>query len=115
MSVCQRGRIAYARSAAHSCFAAFGCRPSATPLHCNDIRCVLRAVQNTVGIPVAPMDDSYSKETLALAEVVDKYAGMDLYDAERPKLVGVWPHPENSPDCITLIASNIGSGGFVSL
>ena len=46
-------------------------------------------MQNTVGIPVAQMDDAYSKETLALAEVVDRYAGMDLYDAQRPKLVGV--------------------------
>ncbi len=50
---------------------------------------MLGAVQNTVGIPVAQMDDAYSKETLALAQVVDKYASMDLYDAERPKLVGV--------------------------
>ena len=47
------------------------------------------AVQNTAGIPVAQMDDAYSKETLALAEVVAKYAGMDLYDAERPKLITV--------------------------
>ena len=50
---------------------------------------MLGAVQNTVGIPVAQMDDAYSKETLALAEAVDKYASMDLYNAERPKLVGV--------------------------
>ena len=52
---------------------------------------LLGAVQNSVGIPVAQMDDAYSKETLALAEAVDKYASMDLYDAERPKLVGVRP------------------------
>lgn len=47
------------------------------------------AVQNTVGIPVAAMDDAYSQETLALANVVDRYASMDIYDAERPKLVVV--------------------------
>ena len=35
------------------------------------------------------MDDAYSQETLKLAEVVDRYASMDVYDAERPKLVGV--------------------------
>ena len=35
------------------------------------------------------MDDAYSQETLALAEDVDRYASMDLYDSERPKLVGV--------------------------
>ena len=46
-------------------------------------------MQNTVGIPVAQMDDAYSQETLKLAEVVDRYASMDVYDAERPKLVGV--------------------------
>jgi hypothetical protein len=46
-------------------------------------------VQNTVGIPVAQMDDAYSQETLALAEDVDRYASMDVYDSERPKLVGV--------------------------
>ena len=46
-------------------------------------------MQNTVGIPVAQMDDAYSQETLALAEDVDRYASMDVYDSERPKLVGV--------------------------
>ena len=51
----------------------------------------MAAVQNTVGIPVAQMDDAYSQETLKLAEVVDRYASMDVYDAERPKLVGVRP------------------------
>lgn len=35
------------------------------------------------------MDDAYSQETLALAEDVDRYARMDVYDTERPKLVGV--------------------------
>ena len=54
-----------------------------------DIVSLLAAVQNTVGIPVAQMDDAYSQETLKLAEVVDRYASMDVYDAERPKLVGV--------------------------
>ena len=49
----------------------------------------MAAVQNTVGIPVAQMDDAYSQETLKLAEVVDRYASMDVYDAERSKLVGV--------------------------
>lgn len=55
----------------------------------------MAAVENTVGIPVAQMDDAYSQETLKLAEVVDRYANMDVYDAERPKLVGVRPLPTN--------------------
>ena len=50
---------------------------------------MLDAVQNTVGIPVSKMDDAYSQDTLALAEVVDRYASMDVYDAARPKLVMV--------------------------
>ena len=65
--------------------------------HTNISLFLLGAVQNTVGIPVAQMDDAYSKETLALAEVVDKYASMDLYDAERPKLVGVRAHSLDPP------------------
>ena len=38
---------------------------------------------------MAQMDDAYSQETLALAKEVDRYASMDVYDSERPKLVGV--------------------------
>ncbi|CAK0784694.1 hypothetical protein CVIRNUC_007898 [Coccomyxa viridis] len=53
-----------------------------------DVSKIDRPLQNTVGIPVAQMDDAYSQETLKLAEVVDRYASMDVYDAERPKLVG---------------------------
>lgn len=46
-----------------------------------------RPQQNTVGIAVAEMKDEYSKETLALGQQIQAYASMDLYNAERPKLV----------------------------
>ncbi len=42
-----------------------------------------------MGIPVAEMKDEYSKETLALGQQIQTYAGMDLYNAERPKIVQV--------------------------
>ncbi|EIE26160.1 hypothetical protein COCSUDRAFT_61150 [Coccomyxa subellipsoidea C-169] len=45
--------------------------------------------ENTVGIPVAEMKDEYSKETLALGQQIQTYAGMDLYNAQRPKIVQV--------------------------
>jgi hypothetical protein len=48
-----------------------------------------RAEQNTLGMPVAVMADEYSKETLALVTEIEAYAGMDPYDAQRPKLVPV--------------------------
>ena len=57
------------------------------------------AEQNSVGMPVAVMDDDYSRETLALSEEIELYAGMDLYSSDRPKIVQVQPstiHPENS-------------------
>ena len=47
------------------------------------------AEQNTVGIAVAEMKDDYSKETLALGQQIQAYASMDLYNADRPKLVQV--------------------------
>lgn len=47
------------------------------------------AEQNTLGMPVAVMNDEYSKETLALVSEIEQYAGMDPYDEARPKLVPV--------------------------
>ena len=40
-------------------------------------------------MPVAVMNDEYSKETLALVSEIEQYAGMDPYDEARPKLVPV--------------------------
>ena len=35
------------------------------------------------------MSDEYSKETLALSDEIEHYAAMDVYSAERPKIVQV--------------------------
>ena len=48
-----------------------------------------RAEQNSVGMPVAVMNDDYSNETLALSEEIELYANMDLYSSDRPKIVQV--------------------------
>jgi hypothetical protein len=35
------------------------------------------------------MNDTYSKETLALSKEIEHYAAMDVYDSERPQVVQV--------------------------
>eukprot|EP01024_Parvocaulis_polyphysoides_P011061 TRINITY_DN13894_c0_g1_i1.p2 TRINITY_DN13894_c0_g1~~TRINITY_DN13894_c0_g1_i1.p2 ORF type:complete len:126 (+),score=26.15 TRINITY_DN13894_c0_g1_i1:374-751(+) len=35
------------------------------------------------GIPVPVLDDEYSKKTLALADTIEKYITLDVYDRER--------------------------------
>ena len=62
----------------------------------------VRAEQNSAGIPIAVMDDAYSKETLALSEEIELYAGMDLYSAERPKIVQVAALPPGASSCMLL-------------
>eukprot|EP01023_Acetabularia_acetabulum_P050664 TRINITY_DN54_c1_g1_i2.p1 TRINITY_DN54_c1_g1~~TRINITY_DN54_c1_g1_i2.p1 ORF type:complete len:226 (-),score=38.84 TRINITY_DN54_c1_g1_i2:165-842(-) len=49
------------------------------------------------GIPVPVLDDEYSKKTLALADTVEKYISLDVYDRERLNCIkliksdgGVW-------------------------
>lgn len=41
----------------------------------------------TTGIPIAEMNDDYTKETVALGEAVERYFSLEPFDPERPKLV----------------------------
>jgi hypothetical protein len=40
----------------------------------------------TQGVPVSVLDDEYGRSTVAMAALVDKFAGLDLYDPERVKV-----------------------------
>lgn len=39
------------------------------------------------GVPVSVLDEEYGRSTVAFAELVDKFAALDLYDPERPKVI----------------------------
>jgi hypothetical protein len=41
----------------------------------------------TTGVPVSVLDDEYGRATVKVAALVEKFAGLDLYDPERVKVI----------------------------
>lgn len=43
----------------------------------------------TKGVPISVLDDEYGRSTVAFAALVEQFAGLDLYDPERPKVIAL--------------------------
>ena len=66
---------------------AFHAQACAAGISVDDTCCAFRhADAITQGVPVSVLDDEYGRSTVAMAALVDKFAGLDLYDPERVKV-----------------------------